>query len=78
MCRDGELENFVIVRGVLLETDMTSFLPNYNPTVSLERSHDLVISKAGNVGHTTSSKSSASDCSTRSSSTGSRYNSIAS
>ena len=28
MCRDGELENFVIVRGVLLETDMTAFLPN--------------------------------------------------
>ena len=78
MCRDGELEYFVIVRALFLETDMTTFLPNYNPTVSLERSHHLVISKAGNFGHTISSKSSASGCSTRSSSTGSRYNSIAS
>ena len=49
MCRDGELENFVIVRGVLLETDMTRFLPNYNLTVSLERSHDLVIPQVPKV-----------------------------
>lgn len=35
--------------GVLLETDMTAFLPNYDPTVSLQRSHDLVIPQVPKV-----------------------------
>ena len=33
MCRNRELKNFI--RGMLLETDMTAFLPYHNPTISL-------------------------------------------
>ena len=73
---DGELER---LRGrVLLQANVAAFLSDNNPAVTLESADDPIIGQAWDLAHTATSSCSAFGMPAVSSSTGSRYSSIAS
>lgn len=51
-----QLESFL--REMLLEPNVTAPLPNHDPSVALQCSEDLLVAKAGNLGHTAISSTS--------------------
>jgi len=71
----GDLERFA--SRMFLQADMTALLAHNRPTVSLQSADDLLIRQAGHF-HSSTSWSKALSPITKSSSTGSRYNAMAS
>ena len=68
--RDSQLKQ--LSGGALVETDVTSLLPNSNPSIALESFNKLLVVKTGNFRHKLISSISASGAKSRSSSTGSK------
>jgi len=75
---NGELQQ--LVRQVFLHSNMAPLLPDYDPTIAPKGCDDSLIAELWDTAHKTSSTSSTATPSARalSSSTGSRYSSIAS
>lgn len=67
---DRELE--CLGGGMFLEADMTSLLPDDNPTITLQGADNPVVRQAGSLAHTATSSCSACSRPVVSSSTGSR------
>src|SRR3990172_10197068 len=67
-----------LIHCMFLKTNVASFRSDDNPSISLKGSDDLLVGETRHFAHTDSSINSAPDEKVGSSSTGSRYNSIAS
>jgi len=76
MSRDRQLENFIA--GMFLQPDMASPLSHDCPSISLQCLDNPVVRQAGQFAQSSISWTCASSSNTQSSSTGSRYSSMAS
>ena len=76
MCWNYDPQNFI--SNMFLQPDVRAFLPNYYPSVSLQCLNDFVIIQTWDFTHIANSTFSACSIAKVSSSTGSKYSSIAS
>jgi len=76
MCRHNNLKH--LFAKAFLQSNMATSLSYHRPTISLESSDDLLVGKAGNFVHTSTSSTKVFSFKIRSSSAGSRYNWMAS
>ena len=76
MCRHRQFQRLVL--SAFLEADMAALLPDNHPAIPLESANEPGVGQTGDLGHTAISSSSAPGEYASSSSTGSRYNSMAS